>query len=103
MPDHFLNNSKTTFKKSKKRPFRPPKWQNHGCQLGQKCRVLGPFSVYELSFLAFGTEKKFKIVPQDSQRHLKKRKKKHEFFPKKIGKGKYVHPTNHPPTHPHIQ
>ena len=47
MPKHFLNNSKTTLKKSRKRLFRPPKWPNHGCQLGQKCRFLGPFSVYE--------------------------------------------------------
>ena len=38
MPKYFLNNSKTTSKKSRKLIFRPPKWPNHGCQLGQKCR-----------------------------------------------------------------
>ena len=48
MPKHFLNNSKTTLEKSRNRLFRPPKWPNHGCQLGQKCRFLGPFSIYEL-------------------------------------------------------
>ena len=43
MPKQFLNNSKTTFKKSKKRLFWPPKWPNHGyqlCQFSQKCRFL---------------------------------------------------------------
>ena len=84
MPKHFLNNSKTTSKKCRKRFFRPPKWPNHGCQLGQKCRFLGPFSVYELYFWLTGTEKKIKIVPPDSLRHLKKKRKKNLYvFPKK--------------------
>ena len=63
MPKHFLNNSKTTSKKSRKRLFRPPKWPKHGCQLGQKCRFLGPFSLYELYFCLVGTKKFNKIVP----------------------------------------
>ena len=101
MPKHFLNNSKTTLKKSRKRLFRPPKWPKHGCQLGQKCRFLGPFSGYELYFWLTGTEKKIKIVPPDSLRHLKKKKKKTSmFFQKKNQKGKYAHPTNHPPNQP---
>ena len=66
MPKRFPNNSKTTSKKSRKRFFRPPKRPNHGCQLGQKCRFLGPISLYELYFCLVGTEKKFKIVPPDS-------------------------------------
>ena len=32
MPKQLLNNSKPTFKKSKKRLFWPPKWSNHGYQ-----------------------------------------------------------------------
>ena len=45
MPKPLLNNSKTTFKKSKKRLFWTPKWPNHGYQFWkngqnftQKCR-----------------------------------------------------------------
>ena len=63
MPKRFLNNSKTTLKKSRKRLFGPPKWPKHGCQLGQKCRFLGPFSPYELYFCLVGTKKFNKIVP----------------------------------------
>ena len=63
MPKHFLNNSRTTSKKSRKRFFRPPKWPKHGCQLGQKCRFLGPFSFYELYFCIVGTKIFAKIVP----------------------------------------
>ena len=62
MPKHFPNNSKTTLKKSRKRLFRPPKWPNHGCQSGKKCRFLTPFSIYELYFWLVGDEKKIKIV-----------------------------------------
>ena len=43
MPKQLLNNSKPTFKKSKKRLFWPPKWSNHGYQFWQKCRFLGVF------------------------------------------------------------
>ena len=46
MPKQLLNISKTTFKKSKKRLFWPPKWSNHGyqfCRFWQKCRFLGVF------------------------------------------------------------
>ena len=63
MPKQFLNNSKATLKKFRKRLFRPPKWQNHGSQLDQKCRFLGPFSLYELYFCLVGTKNFAKIVP----------------------------------------
>ena len=43
MPNQLLSISKTTFKKSKKRLFWPPKWSNHGYQFWQKCRFLGVF------------------------------------------------------------
>ena len=66
MPKHFPNKSKKTSKKSRKRFFLPPKWPNHGCQIGQKCRFLGPFSLYELYFWLVGIKKKIKIVPPDS-------------------------------------
>ena len=63
MPKHFLNNSKKTLKKSRKCLSQPPKWPKHGCQLGQKCRFLGPFSLYELYFCLLGTKNFAKIVP----------------------------------------
>ena len=93
MPKHFLNNSKKTSKKSRKRLFRPPKWPNHGCQSGKKCRFLTPFSIYELYFWLVGDEKKFKIVPPYSLKDLKKKKKKYtRFWRKNISKGKYARP-----------
>merc|ERR1711955_85642 len=88
MPKHFLHNSKTTLKKSRKRLFRPSKWPNHGCQLGQKCRFWGPFSGYELYFWLTGTEKKIKIVPPDSLRQKKKKKKKKNIPPESLKKKK---------------
>ena len=64
-PKHFLTNHKTTLKKSRKRLFCPQKWPKHGCQLGQKWRILGPFSLYEPYFCIVGTKDFAKIVPPD--------------------------------------
>ena len=66
MLKHFLNNSKTSLKKSRKRVFRPPKWPKYGCRPGKKCRFLGPFSIYELSFWLVDNEKKLNRSPDDS-------------------------------------
>ena len=86
MPKHFPNNSKETSKKSRKRLFRPPKWPNHGCQSGKKCRFLSPFSIYELYFWLVGSKKKLKSFPLIAKDIKKKRKKNLIFFPKKNGK-----------------
>ena len=83
MPKQFLNNSKKTLKKSRKRLFRHPKWPNHGCQLGQKCRFWGPFSVYELYFWVVGTEKKLKSFPLIAKDIKKKKKFQNSFLSKK--------------------
>ena len=41
MPKQLLNNSKPTFKKSRKLIFWPQKWSKHGCQFGPKRPILG--------------------------------------------------------------
>ena len=46
MPKHFLNNSETTFKNSRKRLFWPQKWSKHGCQYWQKRSIFG--SIFEI-------------------------------------------------------
>ena len=102
MPKHILNNSKTTLKKSRNRLFWPPKWPKHGCQYGQKCRFLGPFSLYKIYFWLVGTEKKIKSFPLIAKHIKKKGKKKSRSFSQKIFEkvNTPTQPPNHPPTHP---
>ena len=72
-PIKYENNAQTilkqlqnNFEKVQKSTFLTPKWAKYGCQYGQKCRFLGPFSLYEFYFWLVGTEKKIKIVPPHS-------------------------------------
>ena len=58
------------FEKVQNTTFWTPKWPNHGCQLGKKCRFLSPFSIYENLFCLNDTNNLKKIDPPNSETHF---------------------------------
>ena len=54
------------FEKVQKTAFSTAKLPKHGCQIGQMCRFLVPFSRYELYFCLAGTKNFKNIVPPNS-------------------------------------
>ena len=99
---HLVKNSKTTSKNSKKRFFLPPKLPNHRCQLGKKCRLLGPFLLYLRSIFLACWYFFFKSFPLIAKHIWKKNICKASFRHLKNFRGKYaVHPpTLHPSIYP---
>ena len=63
MPKHFLNNSKTTLKKSRKRLFRPPKWPKMTPQTAKMSLFLTEYFDFRGHLSTFRAEKTPKSRP----------------------------------------
>ena len=96
LPEQLHNN----FEKVQKTIFSSPKMAKSCMSTLPKLSIFGSIFGLRALFLADWYWKKIKIVPHDSLRHLKKKKKKNlDVFPKKKNqKGTYAHPTTDPTT-----